>query len=141
MSFRVPLDYVGFERFHPDWTLNLSVNGIFVLTSKPLPVGLKLSLRFELPELSEPMEAVGHVAWSPGPQSKGAGKRHPQGMAVAFDRDDQEFQRTLDQYVTVSMALASIDSRIGNELPPHIRKELPVPEEPYEEILIHDPSS
>jgi uncharacterized protein (TIGR02266 family) len=129
ISFRVPIDYAGFECFRPDWTLNLSANGLFVLTPRPLLLGEEVSLRFELPDLAVPIEASGRVVWVPGPRLLGAGRRHPQGMAIAFQEIDEKLQSILDQYVMVTLGLASIDTRIGDELPPHIRKELSIPDD------------
>ena len=135
VTFRVPVEYGGFELFHPDWSLNLSVNGLFVLTTKPPTIGEKITLHFEIPDLRVPVEAVGHVVWTPGPGSGGAGKRHPQGMAVVFDWIDPKLRSVLDQYVTVTLGLSSVDTRIGKELHPHVRKELPVPDESSDEVL------
>jgi uncharacterized protein (TIGR02266 family) len=129
IPFRVPIEYDGFERFRPDFTLNLSASGLFVLTPNPLPVGRRLIIRFELPDVGVPVELTGRVTWSPGPEVPGAGKRHPQGMAIAFEPADPDLLAVLDQFVMVTLGLASVDKRIGDELPPHVRRELPIPDE------------
>jgi uncharacterized protein (TIGR02266 family) len=121
--FRAPIEYATCEFFLPQFTLNLSAGGIFVLSPTPFPDGEILTVRFRIPELHVSMEILGHVAWSTGAKS-----RHPSGMGFAFDAVDPDLRAILDQYVNVSAALLGVDPRIGNELPLHIRQELPIPE-------------
>lgn len=135
IPFRARIEYDGIELFHPDWSLNLSIGGLFILTTKPLPAGETLLVEFEIPELRKIIKIEGKVVWTPTPRSADSGKSHPQGMAIAFDSIDPDLKRILDQYVTVSFELSSVDTRIGKELPSHVRKELPDPGHSETEIL------
>jgi len=120
IALNVQVEYEGFERFNPDRTLNLGPGGVFVVTPKPLPIGKAVAIRLELPELAKNITARGTVTWTPARSSK----RHPSGMAIRFDHNDVETLRLIDEYVTVETGLRTVDKRVGNELPGHIRKEL-----------------
>jgi uncharacterized protein (TIGR02266 family) len=125
ISTNVNVEYEEFERFHPDKILNLSAGGAFILTPKPLPLKRHFCFKFTLPELPQkPFRACASVVWSPG---KADGSHHPMGMGIEFDFADRDNLRLLDQYVTVQMALRNVDTRIGKELPTHLRSELPDP--------------
>ena len=81
------------------------------------------AIQFEIEEIHLSLNLFGHVVWSTGGKT-----RHPPGMAFAFDQVHPELRSILDQYITVSAGLSSVDGRIGQELPLYLQKELPVPE-------------
>jgi uncharacterized protein (TIGR02266 family) len=138
LSINVPLEYEGFERFYPDRTLNVSAGGVFIMTPRPIPRGQRVCFGFELPDLRARIRTCGSVVWTPGPKLKGSGARHPMGMAVQFDKSDVKTVELIKQYVTVESALRSLDTRIGKELPIHLRLQLPVPEGEPEEVTFSD---
>ncbi len=120
-----PVEYEGFERFHPDRILNLSAGGAFIATARPLPIHRHVSFFFSLPNLPKSrIKASGSVVWTPQ-TSSGTGARHPMGMGIEFDPADRDLFHLLDQYVTVISGLRSVDTRIGPELPLHVRSKLP----------------
>src|SRR5207249_4135305 len=105
--------------------LNLSAGGAFILTPKPLPLRRHFCIKFILPEIpDEPVRAFASVVWTPA-QSKS--NKHPMGMGVEFEFSEPRLIHFLDQYVTVQSGLRSLDSRIGKELPIHLRSELTSP--------------
>ena len=109
-SRRIPLnvavEYEGFERFHPDRTLNLASGGLFILSRHPLPLGRTVTLRFELPDLNLEIRVSGRVIWTPA-QATGSGRHHPMGMAVRFDDEDAVLRRLLETYVEVEAEVTS----------------------------------
>lgn len=73
-TFKFILDKEGSETYLFDYSTNLSEGGIFVKTSKKLPLNATIHLRFYLPNSDRLIEATGRVAWvntdagsSPGP--------------------------------------------------------------------------
>jgi len=44
-------------------TQNVSLGGLFLLASAPLPIGATVQLRFTLPTQPEPVEVAGDVRW------------------------------------------------------------------------------
>jgi uncharacterized protein (TIGR02266 family) len=128
LPFRVPIEYRDFERFNPDATLNVSADGLFILTPNPFPVGRRFALRFDIPGLKLSINVWGRVVWAADPENYTPARRHPTGMAIEFENLDPDLRAVLDQFVTVSLGLASIDPRIGRELPPRLQRELPQPD-------------
>jgi Tfp pilus assembly protein PilZ len=125
LPISAPIEWEGFEHFHPDRIFNLSAGGVYVVTAKPLPIHRHVSFFFLLPDLPNGrIKASGTVVWSPQ-SSPGTGARHPMGMGIEFDYSDRELYHLIDQYVTVSTSLRSVDTRIGPELPAHILATLP----------------
>jgi Tfp pilus assembly protein PilZ len=126
--FRTAVEFAACELFLPSFSLNLSVGGLFILTPKPFPSGEVLTIQFGVEELHVSLQVVGHVAWTTTVPSTAGCLRHPPGMGFAFDWVHPGLRSVLDQYITVSAGLSTLDRRIGDELPPHVRKELPVPQ-------------
>ncbi|MFH1018882.1 MAG: PilZ domain-containing protein [Pseudomonadota bacterium] len=124
LPINAPVEYEGFERFHPDRISNISAGGAYIVTAKPLPINKLVTLTFSLPDLpNSRIRATGTVVWTPQ-TSSGTGARHPMGMGIEFDDSNRDLLRLLDQYVTVSSGLRSVDTRIGFELPAHLRSAL-----------------
>jgi type IV pilus assembly protein PilZ len=60
-------------------TRNISLGGVFVETTAPLPLQTRLQIRFRIPTQSEPIEVGGEVRWvEPG------GGEQPPGMGIRF---------------------------------------------------------
>jgi len=62
-------------------THNISVSGMFLITSDPLPEKSRIRLKFELPGMRRKLEAVGEVVWC-----REQGERPPffPGMGIRF---------------------------------------------------------
>ena len=55
-------------------TQNISLGGLYLESASPLPIGITVQLRFQLPTQPEPVEVAGDVRWvvkkdGPGDQS------------------------------------------------------------------------
>ncbi len=79
---RVLVEYESAEEFLIDYTANVSVGGMFIQTSDPLPVGSRFRLRFKVPGQDAPIETYGEVRWSVPPVE--ASPMLP-GMGIQFD--------------------------------------------------------
>lgn len=83
------------ESFRADQADNLSEGGIFICTSRPLPIGTVVYMNVRLGEADEaPLHAVGEVVWHR--EHDGAA-----GMGVTFtriaDADKTRLARFIDQ--------------------------------------------
>ena len=79
-SVALGVDYTHADCVGTAKTLNLSQDGMFIVTEKPPEVGTHLVLHFALPD-SDPVEGTARVAWIRGP---GDEHPYPAGMAVKF---------------------------------------------------------
>ena len=60
-------------------SLNISLGGIYLESASPLPIGVTVQLRFQLPTQPEPVEVAGDVRWV---VKKGAGDQS--GIGIRF---------------------------------------------------------
>jgi uncharacterized protein (TIGR02266 family) len=81
LPIRVLVEYESIEDFLIDYTANISIGGMFIQTERPLPVGTRFRLRFQVPTRAKPIETFGEVCWSMEANSFGA----QQGMGIRFD--------------------------------------------------------
>ena len=97
---RLKVEYECVEDFLTDYSANLSVGGMFIETSRPLPLGTRFHLRFSLPGFSEPLDSDAEVRWvldeAVGPI--------PCGMGVCFenmsDQDTDKIRALLARWGT-----------------------------------------
>ena len=62
-TFRFILDKADSEAYLFDYSTNFSEGGIFIRTTKKLPLNSPVHLRFYLPNSEQLIEATGKVAW------------------------------------------------------------------------------
>lgn len=79
---RVEYEIRSNDTFLFEYMTNLSRDGIFLATRKPLEVGTTTTLRFALPGGGRTIEVDGRVAWV-NPYRKGGSNPNP-GMGVEF---------------------------------------------------------
>jgi uncharacterized protein (TIGR02266 family) len=94
-SVELGVDYIDGERTATAKTLNLSQDGMFIVTPNPPEVGTHLILHFALPD-SEPMEATAMVVWIRRPEQE---HPYPAGMAVQFTKLPPEAQPAIAAFV------------------------------------------
>jgi uncharacterized protein (TIGR02266 family) len=94
-SVTLGVDYISAEVTGTGKTLNLSQEGMFIVTPTPLAIGTHLLLHFALPE-SEPFEATAEVKWIRTPDAE---HPYPAGMAVQFLKLPPEAQPTIAAFV------------------------------------------
>lgn len=89
------VDYISADGTYTGKTLNLSHDGMFIVTANPPEVGTHLILHFALPE-SEPIEATAQVVWVRHPVED---HPYPTGMAVQFLKLPPETRPALAAFV------------------------------------------
>ena len=81
-------------------TLNLSQDGMFIVTEKPPEIGTHITLHFALPD-SDPVESTARVVWIRGP---GDEHPYPAGMAVKFVELPPEARVAIAAFVETLLA-------------------------------------
>jgi uncharacterized protein (TIGR02266 family) len=98
---RVPVEiqiqYETADGFFQDYMRNLSLGGIFIETSKPLPMNTKLKVRFSLPDMSDPIVADGvvvHTLRLGQPKNPSVS-----GMGIRFSELEPSSKEMLESYL------------------------------------------
>ena len=60
-SCKIPVRYATYDRIYSNDIINISQNGVFIKTSKPLFVGEEILMNFELKGFNEPLKLMGEV--------------------------------------------------------------------------------
>lgn len=94
-SVTLGVDYISADITATGKTMNLSQEGMFIVTPSPLPVGTHLLLHFALPD-SDPFEATAEVRWIRTPADE---HPYPAGMAVQFVKLPPEAQPAIAAFV------------------------------------------
>jgi uncharacterized protein (TIGR02266 family) len=101
----VPVDYDGREILRPCRITNLSVNGVFIATPKPLPLGTPVTLRFQLPGQRSLLAVSGTVRWSRGsPQRERPVSGTAIGMGVEFDKLSRGQKKAIYEFIRAFIA-------------------------------------
>jgi uncharacterized protein (TIGR02266 family) len=82
-AVEIPVDLHGAEGPVPGVTRNISMDGAFVVTDRPLPVGARVMLRLAFPGDASPLAVRAEVRWA-RTDAAAPGERRPTGMGVQF---------------------------------------------------------
>jgi len=99
-SVELGVDYIHADTTGTGKTLNLSQDGMFIVTANPPEVGTHLIIHFALPE-SEPLEGTAQVVWIRRPEAE---HPYPPGMAVQFLKLPSEAQPAIAAFVAGQLA-------------------------------------
>ena len=94
LPIRVEVEYSTTEDFLLDYTANVSLGGVFIVTDTPLEVGTRFRLRLRLPFRKRPLETLGVVRWVQ--ESDGVMNA---GMGVLFDGLSGADQRAVERMI------------------------------------------
>ena len=101
----IPVDYDGREMLRPCRITNLSVNGAFIAVGKPLPLGTRVELRFQLPTVRALLTISGTVRWSRGsPQRERPVSGTAIGMGVEFDKLSRSQKKSIYDFIRMFIA-------------------------------------
>ncbi len=96
----IPVDYDGREMLLACRLTNLSVNGAFIATRKPLPLGTKIDLRFQLPGERALLSVASTVRWSRGsPQKDRPVAGVAIGMGLEFDKLTRGQRKAIFEFI------------------------------------------
>jgi len=98
---RVPIqllvDYKADGNYLFDFCKDLGTGGVFIQTSKPLPMGAAIDLTFTIPDSKETLMTKGTVIWVQSPVTER--KDLTPGMGVQFSGFSGEQRRLLEEFV------------------------------------------
>ncbi len=94
------VNYIHADTTGTGKTLNLSQDGMFIVTATPPEVGTHLIIHFALPE-SEPLEGTAQVVWIRRPEVE---HPYPPGMAVQFLKLPPEARPAIAAFVAGLLA-------------------------------------
>jgi len=94
----VRIRYRVVDQFLEDYIKNISLGGIFVATSDPLPVRTRLKIQFSLPGMKSLLETEGVVVHTMG---GGRGRRSAEvsGMGIKFSDLSPEAKKAIEAYI------------------------------------------
>lgn len=94
---KVLVDYKDSDVFLFDYTQNISRTGLFLETTKTLPIGTTVLLSFTLPQSPRLITTLGEVVWSQ--RSSPRGSSPIPGMGIRFREMSQEDERLIAEYI------------------------------------------
>ena len=78
-------------------TGNISISGMFLITSDPLPEKTKLKLQFQVPGDSEKVQVIGEVLWCREQKER---PPHFPGMGIRFIGISDQHRIIIDRFIT-----------------------------------------
>ena len=93
-ALKIPVDYSAVDAFFSEFSANINEGGIFIETETPAPLDEVVQLQFRVPQLAEPIQLEGRVAWI----SDGKGESPP-GMGIEFQAMTPEVKTQIDALV------------------------------------------
>ena len=90
---KVKVEYESVEDFLLDYTSNLSMGGMFIKTDRPLQVGARFRLRFQITGRATPVETYAEVKWVVNEEHLNSG------MGVAFDTLSPADERAVKRWL------------------------------------------
>ena len=94
---RIRIQYETTDRFFQDYIRNLSLGGIYIQTSSPLPEYTRLRIQLCLPEMIKPLVVDGIVVHAlPGMENQGSPEN---GMGIRFSALDGPSKQLLEDYL------------------------------------------
>ena len=88
------VEYKRLNSFFADYTRNISRDGMFIKTQKPLGIGTEFVFKLMVPQLERPLELHGRVQWTVKPEQ--ANSEQDAGMGIGFIYDSEsERQRVV----------------------------------------------
>ena len=94
---KVLVDYKESDVFLFDFTQNISRTGLFLETTKTLPIGATVLLSFTLPQCPRLITALGEVVWSQGSRSRSSSLIP--GMGIHFREISNEDEKLIAEYI------------------------------------------
>lgn len=98
---RIPVELkVGYRTvgsFITDYIINISKGGIFINTSKPLPVGTRIRILFSIPDIPLPFDLIGIVRWI---NPVGHSSHNLAGMGIEFLDVEANVKKRIEKFIS-----------------------------------------
>ena len=96
-DFVVRVNYQTVDSLFSEFARNINEGGIFVETEIPQPLGTNIELEFKLPGADRPIEVIGNVVRSIGPDQ--VGSDGVVGMAIEFDNLGSDVREQINEII------------------------------------------
>jgi uncharacterized protein (TIGR02266 family) len=94
---KIRISFKGVKDFLKVYSSNIGGGGLFIKTTKTLPMGTLLDLEFNLPEISRIMRTKSKVVWTRSEDE--STEKAPPGIGTEFIDMDPEDKKFLKDYV------------------------------------------
>jgi uncharacterized protein (TIGR02266 family) len=95
---KISISFKKADDFFKSYIANLGEGGLFIRTTKNVPVGSLLDLEFNLPDSNQKINTKGEVAWT-RPQDRSTEKM-PLGIGIQFIEMNPKDKEMLKNYIT-----------------------------------------
>jgi type IV pilus assembly protein PilZ len=107
------VEYKRLNSFFADYTRNISRDGTFIATAKPLPIGTEFVFKLTVPTMGEPLALKGTVSWIVKEHEATADR--PAGMGIKFRYDDDADRKRVHDAVW-DLLVASLGEHVAKRL-------------------------
>ena len=94
IALSLDVTYESGDDFLSSFLSNISSDGVFIETPKPLELNTRLRVCFHIPGISESMVVAGTVVWVRDLESS-----YKPGMGIRFDEMEPEDRERLDRFL------------------------------------------
>lgn len=109
------VEYKRLNSFFADYTRNISRDGMFIKTEKPLGIGTEFVFKLQVPQLDNPLELHGRVQWTVKPEQ--ASEEQEAGMGIGFiyenEAERQRVMAIVEKLMVKSLGKALFTKLIG----------------------------
>lgn len=96
IEVELKVGYRTIGSFITDYIINISKGGIFINTTKPLPVGTKIRILFSIPDIPLPFDLMGIVRWI---NPVGHSSHSVPGMGIEFLEMDEVVKKRIERFI------------------------------------------
>ncbi len=93
----IRVNYQNVDSLFSEFARNINEGGIFVETEIPQPLGTNVELEFKLPGADRPIEVIGNVVRSIGPDQ--VGSDGVVGMAIEFENLSSDVRQQINEII------------------------------------------
>jgi len=115
MAIELTVEYKRLNAFFADFTKNISRNGTFIKTEKPLGIGTEFVFKLHVPGMEQPLALRGRVQWIVEP--KDATPEQEAGMGIGFVWEDEaereRINNTVEKLMVGSLGPVIYDKLVG----------------------------
>ncbi|MGC8927976.1 MAG: TIGR02266 family protein [Myxococcota bacterium] len=96
VEVELKVGYRTIGSFITDYIINISKGGIFINTTKPLPVGTKIRILFSIPDIPFPFDLMGIVRWV---NPVGHSSHSLPGMGIEFLEMEENVRKRIEKFI------------------------------------------
>lgn len=115
MAIELTVEYKRLNAFFADYTKNISRNGTFIKTDKPLGIGTEFVFKLHVPGMEQPLALRGRVQWIVEP--KDATPEQEAGMGIGFvwnsEADREKIANTVEKLMVGSLGTVIYEKLVG----------------------------